>query len=108
MNTGQLKIPFTLQSERLVPDGTGGMIAQWTTVGTLWGCLEAVQEPNGAFGNGEARATHYVTARARGDIAITNAHRLVDKDRHYQIRAVVENSKRRWIRLYVTQTTYLN
>lgn len=107
MRVGQMNVPFLLQSERLVPDGEGGKVRQWSTIANLWGSIEDYQDQEVTQSFSEP--SHIIMARNRMDVEVCNLHRLVYKDRTYQVRSVrFPSPKRIWMRIYVSETTYLN
>ncbi|MDR2777554.1 MAG: head-tail adaptor protein, partial [Rickettsiales bacterium] len=46
------------------PDGAGGFIGQWVTIGKIWGSIKMLSNvPNTTFNFLEIRATHLVVVR---------------------------------------------
>ena len=107
MRTAAMNVPFLLQSLRVVPDGQGGSVQQWSTLAAVWGSLDK-------FTGGDTlrdvqSATHVVVTRNRGDFEISTAHRLAYNGRYFQIRSVTDvDARKRFLRLYVGETTSLN
>jgi len=102
-----MNVPYLLQSMRVVADGEGGSVQQWTTFAALWGTLD-VHGESGAPANFHD-PTHVVFTRCRSDFEITTAHRLVFNARLFQIRSVnFADERKRKLKLFVTEITALN
>ena len=95
---GALRKRLTLQVESLGLDGAGGVMANWTTLATLWGQLAPVTgAASVVVGGFEKRITHAITVRWRSDVTIATGMRLLLGSRVFTIRSVVnEDEANRW------------
>jgi len=78
--------------------GEGGRVATaWTTVGPLWGAVDAVQSRDGREGEADrAAAVWRIVIRYRADVAV--GQRLVARGRTLAISAVEDpDGTRRWL-----------
>ncbi|MDD3182361.1 MAG: head-tail adaptor protein [Alphaproteobacteria bacterium] len=107
MRTGRMNTPFLVQSCRLVADGQGGHVAEWSTIASLWGAIEDIYERRVSVAQDDS--THIVTTRPRDDLDLTNELRMTSGERVYTIRQarIVGRGKGR-MKLFVHETQYLN
>ncbi len=79
----------SLESKVLTADGGGGFVESWETYAIVWAALEP---GNGndvlSAGRLEARVSHRVTIRRRGDVGIN--HRLKLGNRLFAIRTIMD------------------
>lgn len=107
MRAGLLRLPFLLQSCRLVPDGNGGNLQEWSTIAPLWGALDTVHER--PVEPRQRGASHRIVTRAREDVTFSAAQRLVHNVRVFQIiEARSDKPRSGEVTLYVAEQNYLN
>lgn len=107
MRTGRMNVPFLVQSCRLVPDGHGGNLTEWSTLAALWGSLEDFYER--APVRAPDDVTHIVTTRKREDLDFSGELRLALNERVFTIRQArnVGRGEGR-LKLFVREGRYLN
>ncbi|MGE4352329.1 MAG: head-tail adaptor protein [Bdellovibrionales bacterium] len=107
MRIGQMNVPFLVQSCRLVEDGEGGTVTQWSTIAAFWGALEDYQERSPV--NEADEVTHVITTRARQDVDLAGSVRLCYQDRVFVIREVRQAGRRaEQMRILAREQRYLN
>ncbi len=108
MNVNDLNRQLTLQAPERVPDGAGGHVQTWITLGTLWANLRA---GSGRETSGEAvslsRTVYRITVRAAPFGAPSRplaGQRFRDGARLFQIDAVAEREPgERFLTCYCTE-----
>ncbi|MFA4994219.1 MAG: phage head closure protein [Bdellovibrionales bacterium] len=94
MAIGTLRKKVSIQTESKTPDNAGGYTLAWTTLATVWANITPISGKEVfAAGHLEGRATHKVTIRWRGDIALTPDMRLSYNSRAFNIRAVLNKGE---------------
>ncbi len=107
MRTGQMNIPFLLQTCRLVADGKGGYLTDWNTKAAFWGALEDFADR--VLKNAKEDVTHIVTTRKRDDLIVEGEARLLAGERVFavrEIRAIGRGEGR--TKIYAREAGYLN
>ena len=84
---GKLDQLVTIQAQTATPDGIGGVVQGWATVGTTWARVGAVRASETmAEGRMNAEAQVKFTIRARADL--TERHRILWGGVAYNIRGI--------------------
>lgn len=66
---GRLRHRLTLEAPETDADDIGGRSVAWTPVATVWAAIETVNGNEiAALGQTDARLTHRITIRHRGDV----------------------------------------
>ncbi|MGR3468552.1 MAG: head-tail adaptor protein [Shimia sp.] len=94
MSAAVLNLPLILQSRERAPDGAGGFVETWVTLGTLWCALQAAsgREGEGDFAN-LSRVRYRIVCRGAASGALQRpvaGQRFVLGDRRFAIQAVQE------------------
>jgi SPP1 family predicted phage head-tail adaptor len=98
MRIGSLRKRLTLQGESLVPDGSGGHAASWDTLATVWAEIQPASGSGPLAANFDRRITHVIRLRFQQGVEVKTGMRLLDGNRIYAIRAVVNADERnRWL-----------
>lgn len=107
-----MNVPFLMQTCRLVADGQGGSVTEWSTKAAFWGALEDFADR--VIKNMRDDVTHIVTTRKRDDLAVEGEARLVYGNPEYgerifavrEIRMVGRGEGR--TKIFVREQRYLN
>lgn len=94
MSAPQPKWRLALQERQRTPDGAGGFLETWVTLGTLWGEVSARSVGDGDVPGGEASRVRYrITLRAAPETSPARpriGQRLAAGNRAFLIEAVSE------------------
>jgi SPP1 family predicted phage head-tail adaptor len=104
MNIGTLDERLVLEQPARTPDGGGGAILAWEPVAELWARVRPISgEERLAHDQLAGRLTHEVWIRWRA--GVTPAMRFRQDTRTYQIAAVLETSRRVWLKCLCEERT---
>lgn len=73
----KLRHRLTLEAPEETPDGAGGVVRTWTSLGQIWAAIEPVSASEATIADRRvARVTHRLVLRRRGGITINHRFRL--------------------------------
>jgi SPP1 family predicted phage head-tail adaptor len=99
---GKLRHRLTLQAPDAEPDGMGGVMRTWTSLGPVWAAIEPVSMQEALVGDRRVGAlTHRVLLRKRSDLTLD--HRFTFGMRVFLIRALREKDDGRYLECLVAE-----
>jgi SPP1 family predicted phage head-tail adaptor len=90
---GELRVRLELQAPDETPDGLGGAVRGWETLGHVWAAMEPVAMNDVLAADKRlGRITHRIVIRRRSEITVT--HRFVLGQRSFVLLAVRDADER--------------
>lgn len=98
MSIGAMRHRVTIQRLTQVQDEAGQVQDQWVDVATVWAAIEGLGgREYWAAQQTVSHADHRITIRWRPDV--TAAMRVVHGTRAFDVQAVIDDGRRRWLEL---------
>lgn len=90
---GELRHRLELQAPSETPDGAGGVMRGWESLGHVWAAIEPVSANDAVVADRRlGRITHRIVIRRRSEI--TTTHRFVLGQRNFPLLAVRDADER--------------
>jgi len=98
-----LRHRLTLEAPEETPDGAGGVVRTWTSLGAIWAAIEPASASEAVIADRRvARVTHRVTLRQRSGLTLNHRFRL--GERTFAIQAIHDPDERgRFLQCLVTE-----
>lgn len=90
---GELRVRLELQAPQETPDGLGGVVRGWETLGHVWAAIEPVSADDRVVADKRlGRITHRIVIRRRSEV--TTTHRFLLGQRNFVLLAVRDADER--------------